>query len=85
MKLSTLKRKAAKEAKANGHSLRWGNVYGNATWNVYSQNGTCKHCGAGVACHEHVGLVYTRCYAKTPTIKRQCKDVVAEIKLAIKQ
>lgn len=76
MKLSTLKRKAAKQAKMNGHKLKWGNLYGTPTSN--SQNAFCKHCGGGVACHENLGLVYTRGIgAETnPTMQRQCSDVV---------
>jgi len=81
MELATIKRKVAKDAKANGHSLKWGKVYGNAQSNLYSQNAVCKHCLAGVACHEgeHVITVtYTRFEGKT-TMSRKCKDVVAEI------
>ena len=80
MKLATLKRKAAKQAKANGHKLTWGNVYGNAQSNLYSQNALCSHCLAGVACHEGIGIIFTRGIDSNQTMKRNCKDVVAEIK-----
>ena len=79
LKLTTLKRKASKAAKANGHSIKWGNVFGNATSNRYSQVGVCKHCAAGVACHEGIGIVHTRGLNGEKTMRLKCADVVAEI------
>jgi hypothetical protein len=70
MKLSTLKRKAAKQAKEHGHKLKWGNVYGTPTSN--SQNGFCRHCKAGVACHENMGMVHLYDKDGKPTINKPC-------------
>ena len=79
MKLSTLHRKAAKEANALGHNLKWGNVYGNSTTQVFSENAVCKNCCAGLSCHDNVGTIYTRGLDGQQTMKRRCQDVVEEI------
>ena len=52
MKLSTLKRKAAKRMKELGHKVKWGEVFGNAQTQVFSQVGNCIHCGQSAYIHE---------------------------------
>ncbi len=46
MKLSTLKKQAQQTTKRRGHKMTWGQPYGNATTQVFSQNGECRICHA---------------------------------------
>jgi len=48
MKLSTLKKRAQQATAWRGHSMRWGEPFGNATKQAFGQHGYCRHCKAYV-------------------------------------
>jgi hypothetical protein len=51
--IEKLRKAAAKATKFRRHSIRWGEPYGNATTQRFSQHGECRFCGMGVWLDTH--------------------------------
>ena len=82
MSIASLKNQVNKDAEAKGHKLVWKAAY---LPKDESQQAVCEHCLAGVHCTVNGDIAcvkpitYTRGIDGQQTMKRNCKDVVAEI------
>ena len=82
MTMNEMKRQVEKDAKANGHKLRW---FAAHLPKEESQQAVCEHCLAGVSCTTNgeiacvKPITYTRGIDGKETMKKKCADVIAEI------